>query len=349
MADLAQDVKASLGRLERVELRRAWESEPRDFTPWLARPDNISLLGDAIGLELEVESTEKGIGPFRADILCRDTTSPSDHFVLIENQLELTDHKHLGQLLTYAAGLEAARIVWVAERFTDEHQGVLDWLNRITDASFNFFALEIELWRIGDSPYAPMFNVVSQPNDWGRAVRVSAGPGGAVSETQQTYLDFWTQFQRFMEERRSPIKVGKPSKDSWKDFPVGRSNFALVATNSIQYGASWVSLRMSGPSSKVHFHLIEERQHDLVESVLGVEVEWAEKPNYNESSIYLQRESALRDKSSWPELNAWFAENLERMDALFRPIVRDLDASDYVSSESLENTNDEVDFEPANS
>lgn len=99
----------ALGRLEKVELRNAWQSESGDFTPWLAREENLKLLGEAINLDLELEAQEKNVGPFRADILCRDTAS-DEHWVLVENQLERTDHGHLGQLLTYAAGLKAATI-----------------------------------------------------------------------------------------------------------------------------------------------------------------------------------------------------------------------------------------------
>ena len=106
------------------------------------------MLGEALGIELELEAQEKAVGPFRADILCKDIGN--DHWVLIENQLERTDHGHLGQLLTYASGLEAVTIVWIAARFTEEHRSTLDWLNRITDESFRFFGLEVELWRIGD-------------------------------------------------------------------------------------------------------------------------------------------------------------------------------------------------------
>lgn len=160
--------KLLLGRLEKAELRQAWNNEAGDFTPWLAEPDNLVLLGEAVGLELELEAQEKNVGPFRADILCKDTLT--GNWVLIENQLERTDHLHLGQLLTYAAGLKAVTIVWIAERFTDEHRVALDWLNEITNETINFFGLEIELWRIGDSPMAPKFNVVSQPNDWTKTV-----------------------------------------------------------------------------------------------------------------------------------------------------------------------------------
>src|ERR1044071_9814117 len=140
-------IAKSLGRLEKVYLRVVWINESDDFTPWLAAEANIEILGDAIGMELEVEAQEQSVGPFRADILCKDTAN--GNWVLIENQLERTDHTHLAQLLTYAAGLKAVTIVWIANLFTEEHRAALDWLNEITDSRFNFFGLEIELWKIG--------------------------------------------------------------------------------------------------------------------------------------------------------------------------------------------------------
>lgn len=161
-----------LGRLQPVELRDAWLSEASDFTPWLANKENLEILGATLGIDLELEAQERRVGPFRADILCKDVGT--GHWVLIENQLERTDHNHLGQLLTYASGLEAVTIVWIAARFTEEHRSTLDWLNRITDESFQFFGLEVELWRIGDSAPAPKFNIVSKPNDWSQSVAQAA-------------------------------------------------------------------------------------------------------------------------------------------------------------------------------
>ena len=233
--------KTSLGRLAKVELREAWISEPGDFTPWLAQPENIVLLGEAIGIELEVESQEKSVGPFRADILCRDTTDR--HFVLIENQLERTDHTHLGQLLTYAAGLDAVTIVWLSARFTEEHRAALDWLNRATTAGFNFFGLEIELWKIGDSPFAPKFNVVSKPNDWSRAVREQAAASGDMSPNEQLHYDFWTQFRKYLESRGSAIRTTSPSMNYWTNAPVGRSYFTLSAWNGCATDARAYSSR----------------------------------------------------------------------------------------------------------
>ena len=179
-----------------MELRKVWESEASDFTPWLANEENVQILGDSIAVDLEVEAQEKDVGPFRADILCKDTGN--GNWVLIENQLERTDHLHLGQLLTYAAGLQAVTVVWIAATFTEEHRATLDWLNEITDDRFRFFGLEIELWQIHDSPPAPKFNIVSKPNDWSRSVSQSAKriSDQAISEFQQTRLRYWSELKK---------------------------------------------------------------------------------------------------------------------------------------------------------
>lgn len=136
-----------LDRLQQLDVRNAWVNEASEFTPWLARQENLDLLGETLGLSLEPESVEQEVGSFRADIVCRDTNVEST--VLIENQLVSSDHDHLGKLLTYAAGLNAKTVIWVVTQIRDEHRAALDWLNAITPDDYRFFGLEIELWRIG--------------------------------------------------------------------------------------------------------------------------------------------------------------------------------------------------------
>jgi hypothetical protein len=184
-------ITQQLARLEQMDLKEVWSHEATAFTPWLARDENIALLGEALGLDLEVEAQEKAVGPFRADILCKDIQTNS--WVLIENQLERTDHSHLGQVLTYASGLGAVTIVWIAARFTEEHRSTLDWLNKITDSSFRFFGIEVELWRIGSSPAAPKFNIVSKPNNWSQSVATAARAldQAELSETRIMQRDYW--------------------------------------------------------------------------------------------------------------------------------------------------------------
>jgi hypothetical protein len=155
-------IAPSLGKLSRVDVREIWINEAMSFTPWLAKEENLQMLGEAIRMQLVLEGKEKLVGMFRADLIARDVQT--GHLVLIENQRERTNHGHLGQLITYAAGLKAVSIVWVSSLFTDEHRAVLDWLNEITDTSVAFFGLEMELWLIGDFTIAPTFNLVSKPN-----------------------------------------------------------------------------------------------------------------------------------------------------------------------------------------
>lgn len=314
----------TFGRLERVtSIREYWPGEAQHFTPWLASPENITLVGEAIGVELEVMQAEANVGPFRADILCKDTLN--GHFVLIENQLERTDHIHLGQLLTYAAGLDAVTIVWVATSFTDEHRAALDWLNRMTVESANFFGLEIELWRIGDSLVAPKFNVVSKPNDWSESIAQEAASSSSseLTEMQKLHLQFWTQFRQFMEARGSTVHMKKPSKDQWTTIALGRTDFTIVATNGMRDGYSQIHLALLGPNAKGHFRALRERYGDRLDADLGP-LDWRELPDRKESQLAIRRTSTPVSPATWDELNEWFAERIERWVEVLRPIVATL-------------------------
>ena len=175
-----------LVRLEPVDLRGVWSDEAKNFTPWLA--DNLDVLETTLEIGLELEGVEETVGRFKADIICKDTDDPAARRVLIENQLEQTDHNHLGQLLTYAAGLEAVTIIWIAKKFQEEHRAAIDWLNEITGKGIFFFGLEIELWRIEDSPPAPKFNIVSKPNDWSKSIRERDNAITPVKEMRNSLL-----------------------------------------------------------------------------------------------------------------------------------------------------------------
>lgn len=150
-----------LGRLEQVDLREAWPNEAINFTPWLA--ENIDHLGDALGLDLEVREQEAAVGPFSLDLLVHDVNG--DRPVVIENQLDATDHDHLGKLLTYAAGYDAHVVIWIGKTFREEHRAALDWLNSRTGESTSFFGVVVEVWRISSSTAAPHFSVVASPNN----------------------------------------------------------------------------------------------------------------------------------------------------------------------------------------
>ena len=330
---------AEFGQLIKVPLREFWEGEASDFTPWLAHEENIDLLGETIGSVLDVEAQEKKVGPFKADILCKDIVT--DNWVVIENQLEPTDHTHLGQLLTYAAGLDAITAVWIAERFTDGHRAALDWLNGITAEGFSFFGLEIELWRIGDSPIAsiaPKFNVVSHPNDWTKTVDQVVHR--KLTSTQQLYFDYWTvpqdywtALQEHLEERNGVINPVARSRDSGVSVGVGRFGFWLRASASGRDKWISVSLALAGRDRKPHFYLLEKDKVDI-EKEIGAELEWDEKQGRRQNYISLSLEDANpEDRQDWDRQHEWLCEQLENFYGVFSSRVEVLDASDCLPEE----------------
>ena len=311
------------GRLERVKLRNIWETEAQHFTPWLASEENLSVLADTLCMELELESQETNVGPFRADILCKNADGGS--WVLIENQLERTDHLHLGQLLTYAAGLHAVTICWIAESFTEEHRATLDWLNEITAGRFQFFGLEIEVWKIGNSLPAPKFNVVSKPNDWSRS-GVKIGHGN-ITPTKRLQWEFWSALMKCLVKRRSPVRSKKPQPEGWMSFSIGRSEFSLVAT--LQSKEKWISvyLSMMGPNATAHFRLLE-RQREEIEEELG-DLEWRALPGKEQHIRLRQKNADPMQQKDWPNQLDWMVSTLEGFNKTFRPRLKSLDASDW--------------------
>ena len=317
-----------LGRLQKVELRKVWDTEDRDFTPWLAHPDNISVLSDTLGLELEVEAQEKNVGPFRADILCRDTHS--DSYVLIENQLEKTDHTHLGQLMTYAAGLDTVTIVWIASKFREEHRAAIDWLNKISAEEFRFFGLEIELWQIGDSPAAPKFNLVSKPNEWSRSIARAGREFESVelTETKKLQLEYWQGLHSEM-EGKTKLSPRKPRPRHWTTFSIGRSGIHLGAIINTRENRIGVELYL-GDENANHYYLQLREDKEQIESDLGFAPHWRELPNKRACRIIVYYESIdFSDKSKWPIFHEWTIENLQKFDFAFRKRVRSLDLADY--------------------
>jgi hypothetical protein len=216
-------MRQQLGVLKTIDARQIWEHEARDFTPWLRA--NIGLLGAALGMDLDVVSSEVRVGPFAADLVAKDVSE--DRWVVIENQLEPTDHAHLGQLLTYGAGTSAAVFVWISPEFRDEHRAALDWLNEHSDEHSVFFGVEVELVAIDDSRPAPNFKLVSSPNDW----RSGAGgaPGTGASPKEQAYSAFFDRLLTDFKARYpGETSVSKAGKLSWQALSIGRSGLLTV-------------------------------------------------------------------------------------------------------------------------
>lgn len=312
------------GVLEKIDLRTGWKTEDTEFTPWLAKEQNIKLLGNAINIELEVEQQEQNVGIFRADILCKNTADNT--WVVIENQIERTDHKHLGQLITYASGLSAVTVVWIAAKFTDEHRAALDWLNECTDEKLNFFGIEIELWRIGNSAIAPKFNVVCKPNDWTRTVAKEAKniENGALTETKQLQYEFWSTLQEYMQENSKNVKARKPSPQHWMDFAVGKTGFRMSAIMNSETNKLAIWFTTYGDDAKPNFYALYRLKSELEEKV-GFCFEWREMPDKLSSNIVVEKSvDDVFCTEKWDEYAGWFNETMNKIYVVFNPIIKNL-------------------------
>jgi len=307
-----------LNRLKPIDLRKIWQGEASHFTPWLAEEENISLLSDAIGIELEVICEEKSVGPFRADILCKNTIDSS--YVLIENQLEKTDHTHLGQILTYAAGLDAVTIVWIAARFTEEHRASIDWLNRITEENIRFFGIEIEVYKIGNSLPAPMFQLVAKPNDWSKKSKVR--PGG-LTEAQEFYLEYWGKMKEFFDNSDTRLKHQKPYPQQWTSFATGRSYFGLSAVASYRDNLQRVDFFFNTKDAKDVFDLMKDKYEEISRLEIDPNVVWNRMDGKVNSGVSLVKENIdVTNRADWENQFTWFIDNLEKFDAFFRPKIK---------------------------
>ena len=313
-----------LGKLITVDLREYWENEAIDFTPWLAEEENISLLGESIGIDLEVIGIEQSAGDFKVDILAQD--SDSERYVVIENQLEKTNHTHLGQLLVYASAHDASAIVWIAKEVRDEHRRAIDWLNEhISDVSF--FGIEIELWKIGESKAAPHFRLVSWPSDWSRMVNVKDSANGELSETKILQKEFWEGLNDYMKEGETFLSLRRPSYNHWHSIAVGRSKFHISLTlNSIKQKIGCELYIKSEVAKKAFKYLYKDKEE--IESELNAEIEWMELPNKGASRIVQYRSGNFKDKEDWLSLFAWLKERAEAFHKTFSERVRNLDIED---------------------
>lgn len=299
----------SLGRLERVSVREAWAHEAQDFTPWLLA--NASHLGEVLGMDLELKEAEHSVGDFSLDLMGEDTATGET--VIIENQLAKSDHSHLGQLLTYAGGTDAVNIVWIADEFRPEHRAALDWLNERTNESTRFFAIEVSAVRIGDSPLAPLFEIIVQPNDWQKKVRssTSSAPPSARGET---YREFWAQFLDAVHQAAPGWTNAKaPHAQNWMNLPAGVSNanYAVVFSKD----GPRVELYFSATSAAlnaINFDKVLAHKNEI-ETAFGQRLEWDRLDGKKAARICLTRPGNIDEAATWNEYVQWLVSNIVKL------------------------------------
>jgi hypothetical protein len=295
----------NLGNLEQVDLRKVWSHEAHDFTHWLASEENLTTLSDAIGLEITLIEIEATVGKFNVDILAEEENTGRK--IVIENQLEVTNHDHLGKIITYASGHDAEIVIWIVKSVREEHRQALDWLNEHTDDQTYFFLIKMEAWRIGNSNIAPKFNVVSQPNDWAKAIKASEGKRG-LTETKLLQLEYWTKLKEYAAEN-SRVRFGhKAAAQHWYNISIGNSEYHIALTLNMFKGIIACSLYIH--DSKEIFKEFENRKEEI-ENKLGYKVNWHELEGKKAASLDISKKANYRDQESWEKQFEWLVSKVE--------------------------------------
>ena len=302
-----------LGILEEItDLRQVWPKEAADFTPWLAEEENIAILADMVGMDITVNETESSVGDFNVDIFASETGT--DRKIIIENQLEDTDHDHLGKLITYAAGKSADVIIWIVKNAREEHRAAIEWLNNFTDDRIGFFLCEIKLYRIGNSNPAVKFEIIEKPNDWAKEVKKN----DSATQTQWQRYNYWVAFEDFAFQDAQFSKEfnrRKPSFDHWMNFSVGASGCHIAVSQIQKRNELDVELYIS--DDKDLFHVLHSHKDDI-ETEAGLKFDWRELPERKASRIIIEKKVALDNKAEWDKQFAWLMDVMLKMKKAFK-------------------------------
>ena len=305
-----------LGKIKEVDIRSVWAHEQYDFSKWLAEEENIQTLGDTLNLSLTDVNTEQFVGSYRCDIICKDELTGKS--VLIENQLEQTNHDHLGKIITYASGLDASVVVWIVANAREEHASAIEWLNKHTDDDVSFFLLEVHAYTISDSDPAPMFKIIEQPNDFVKMVKTVAQKG-ELNETQNKRLQFWTEFNDVIEQRGKPFNKHKATADHWYSIAVGSSqcHISIDLVNKehrIRVGM-WID-----DNKELYDEMLSHK--DEIEAAAGIKYEWDRLDSKKAAVIctYIQGLN-FNKQDNYPELMNKAIDLVITMRDAFRPYI----------------------------
>ena len=290
----------NLGRIKRIEdLRTIWPHEARDFSKWLAKEENLSLLSDEIGIDIVLEELESAVGDFSVDLYAREEGSPRR--IIIENQLEDTNHDHLGKIITYASGKGAEVIVWIVKHARDEHRQAIEWLNQHTDENIGFFLVEIELWNINDSVPAPKFNVVERPNDWAKTVKAAGG----LSETKKLQYEFWQAFCQYAFSKTDfaqQFSRRKALPQHWYDLSIGSSACHVGLT--VNTMKKTIGAEIYIDDDKALFEKYRSKKQEI-EAELNTELTWRVAAKACRI-LAVNKGMDLQCREKWPEYFEWF-------------------------------------------
>lgn len=287
-----------IGKIRRVDLRSIWKNEEYDFSTWLAQETNLALLSEEIGINIHFLQAEAGVGKFSLDILAEE--EGQGRKIIIENQLETTNHDHLGKIITYAAGLDAKIIIWICKEVREEHRQAIDWLNENTNEEIAFFAVKLELWQIDESAPAPKFHIISKPNEWAKTIKQSGTKDGRT-DTNLKQLDFWTKLKSYAQEKGSNIRFQTPSPQHWYNVTIGDSAAHVALTIKTRNRSAACELYIS--NNKGLFAFLKTKK-DFLNKELDTTLEWIEaqvatRVVQRRQGVDIQEEKRLPEHFDW--------------------------------------------------
>lgn len=304
-----------MGKLKEVDIRKLWGHEQYDFSNWLA--DNLDELNDEIGLTLSEVEKEVYVGAYRCDLVGQDEVTGEK--VIIENQLEKSNHDHLGKIITYASGLDASVIVWIVKEAREEHRSAIEWLNNNTSKNINFFLIEIHAYQIGNSEYAPKFEVVEKPNDFIKNAKNQSG-SGEMNKRQAERLEFWTQFNEVVAERGKPFNIRKATTDHWYDIALGISG-AHIALNLVNK-VNCVEVELYISDDKELYDMLYEKKSEI-EQKIGLSLDWRRLNDKKASRVIYKIEGLnFEDHSNYTELMNEMIDKAQLFTNVFKEYVR---------------------------
>lgn len=305
-----------IGKLTEVDVRDLWKHEQYDFSNWLAKEENIKLLDDEIGLTLMDINKEVYIGSYRCDLVAKDETT--GQIVIIENQLEATNHDHLGKIITYAAGLDAKTIIWIVKEAREEHKAAIEWLNNNSSEEIGFFLIELHAYKINDSLPAPMFKVVEKPNNFTKTSKQNYSDK-ELNRSQNERLMFWEEFNTVIVAKGKPFSVRKPTTDHWYDVAIGTSE-AHLAINLVNKENKIILELYILDNKNLFDHIYEDKEK--IENTLQMSFSWERLDGKKASRI---KHDVLgldfSDHSNYPQLMDECIEKILKMRDVFKKYV----------------------------
>lgn len=307
-----------IGKIQKVKLRDVWRREDANFTTWLE--NNIDHLTDVLGFNINIESREKKVGPFSVDLYGEDDDG---HNVIIENQLEKTDHTHLGQILTYLTNLEAKTAIWISSEPVEEHLKAIDWLNETTPDDIAFYLVQVEAVKIGeDSPPAPLFTVVRRPNI---AIKQIGTEKKEIAQRHITRKEYWTHFLEKMNERSEICQTISPSIRAWLSVALGVSGvpmYIAVSNESVRTEI-YIDTGDKEKNKKIYDYFFAHK--DQIESDFKGKLLWQRMEDNKVSKVEnWLREVNVSKKEDWDKITEFLIESAIRMHAAFKKHIQGL-------------------------